>query len=202
MRAGRVLGDIESIILPLQRISDFCTRAVITPIPVFVHLITQRMPVLAIESNGRIEKTALYFNGEQIAGVKELFLNIDEDGTFDAVLQYQNESGDIVNKQVFTEYLDGLKTMPPAFTDEEAQQMQLLSVDSSGAIDDTFISINDQPLDGIVSMFVHIKAPVKNNSSGLSSLFGKKAETTERGEFKAEVTFRNEDDSQSTEAIF
>jgi len=46
------------------------------------------MATFSIVSNGRIERTFVFFNGEQIAGVKEIFLNINEDGNFDAIIQY------------------------------------------------------------------------------------------------------------------
>ncbi len=36
----------------------------------------------AIESNGFLEKTACYINGQQVGGLKEVFINIDEAGIF------------------------------------------------------------------------------------------------------------------------
>ena len=159
------------------------------------------MPKFAIESNGRIEKTAVYYNGEQIAGVKEVFLNLGEDGTFDAVLQYMGSDGVVHAKQIFVDHLDALKTMSPSFTEEEAQQLQLLCVESSGEIENSVVTINDQPLDGITSLIVHIKAPEKQESGGLRSLFSSK-KIPEYTDFKAEMTFRNEDGSLSTENVF
>jgi hypothetical protein len=44
------------------------------------------MRTISIESNGRIEKTAVYLNGEQITGIKELLLSIDEEGIFNAII--------------------------------------------------------------------------------------------------------------------
>lgn len=161
------------------------------------------MPQLSIESNGRIEKTALYFNGEQLSGVKEVFLNLNEDGTFDAVIQYEGSDGAVYSKQLFSDHLENIKTMPPAFTEDESQQMQQLSVESSGDIENTFVSVNEQQVEGINSLLVHIKAPKKNNSAGLRSLFGsKESDVAERGEFKAEITFRDADGSLSTEQVF
>lgn len=160
------------------------------------------MATFSIESNGRLERTALYYNGEQIAGARELFLNLDEEGTFDAVLQYKGKDDNTYSKQVFVDFLEQLETMPPAFSEEEAQQLQLLTVESNGEIQDTIVTINEQPLDGITSLLIHIKAPVKkNNSSFLGSLFSKET-VEERGEFKAEITFRNEDGTLSVEPVF
>ncbi len=159
------------------------------------------MPKFAVESNGRIEKTAIYYNGEQLAGVKELFLNLTEDGTFDAVLQYQGTDGALHSKQIFTDHFDNVKTMRPSFTEEEAQQLQLLSVESSGEIDSTEVTVNNQPLDGITSLIVHIKAPEKLDSGGLRNIFSSK-KIPEYTDFKAEITFRNEDGSLSTENVF
>lgn len=159
------------------------------------------MPKFAVESNGRIEKTAIYYNGEQMAGVKEVFLNMSEDGTFDAVIQYMGSDGTLHAKQIFTDHMDSLKTMSPSFTEEEAQQLQLLVVESGGEIDSTVVTVNDQPLDGITSLIVHIKAPEKLESGGLKSLFSSK-KIPEYTDFKAEMTFRNEDGSLSTENVF
>ncbi len=159
------------------------------------------MPIFAIESNGRIEKTAIYYNGEQLAGVKEVFLNMAEDGTFDAILQYMGTDGNLRAKQIFVDHLDGVKTMEASFTEEEAQQLQVLSVESSGEIENSVVTINDQPLDGITSLIVHIKAPEKEESGGLSGLFSSK-KIPEYTDFKAEMTFRNEDGSLSTENVF
>ena len=159
------------------------------------------MPKFAIESNGRIEKTAVYYNGEQVAGVKEVFLNLGEDGTFDAVVQYLGSDGTLHAKQIFVDHMDALKTMSASFTEEEAQQLQLLCVESSGEIENSVVTINDQPLDGITSLIVHIKAPEKLDGGGLRSLFSTK-KIPEYTDFKAEMTFRNEDGSLSTENVF
>lgn len=160
------------------------------------------MPSFSIESNGRIEKTAVYFNGDQIAGIKEVLLYMSEDGTFDAVIQYEGSDDVIHNKQIFTDYWDNVKTMPAAFTEEEAQQLHNLTVDSSGEIESSVVTINGQPLDGITGLHVHIKAPGKSNVGGIRSLFTAKEATPERAVFQAEITFRNEDGSLTTEAVF
>ena len=68
------------------------------------------MRTLSIESNGRLDKTAVYINAEQVGKIKELFLNLDENGTFDAILTYENKNGTISTKQLFTDYLDDVST--------------------------------------------------------------------------------------------
>ncbi|MCU0330235.1 MAG: hypothetical protein MUC47_04555, partial [Candidatus Kapabacteria bacterium] len=99
------------------------------------------MPEFTIESNGRIEKTAIYYNGDQLAGVREIFLNIDEEGTFDAVVQYTGSDDQLYTKQVFTDYFENAKTREPAFTEEEAQTMRQLTVISEGDIDTATVLI-------------------------------------------------------------
>ncbi len=157
------------------------------------------MPTLAIESNGRLEKTAVYYNGEQISGIKELFLNIDEDGTFDALLQYEGTNKLIYTKNIFLDYLDNIKVIEPVFTKEEAQLLQLLTIESNGDLDDTYLYLNDELLEGVVNLFIHIKGV--ENKNGLRKLFNKD-NIPDTIEFKAEITFRNEDDSLETERIF
>ena len=46
------------------------------------------MRTISIESNGRLEKTAVYVNGEQVTGIRELLLSIDEEGTFNAIVSF------------------------------------------------------------------------------------------------------------------
>ncbi len=156
------------------------------------------MATLAIESNGRIEKTAVYYNGEQIGGLKEIFLNIDEDGALDAVIQYEGSNGELYTKNIFEDYLDNLKIVPPSFTDDEASQLTLFVVESNGELDNTLLFINDEPLEGVTNLFVHIKSA--KAQTGISSIFKKNVPADI--EFKAELTFRNEDDTIDTERIF
>jgi len=158
------------------------------------------MATFAIESNGRLEKTVVYYNGQQLGGIKEVFLNLDEEGTFDAILQYEDTEKEIRTKQIFGEYLENLKIVEPSFTEEEAAELQQLKLDSDGDIQDTVVTINDEELNGIVSLFVHIKAA--ENKNGISSLFSFKKPIPEHVEFKAEITFRNQDDTEETEDIF
>jgi len=157
------------------------------------------MPTLAIESNGRLEKTAVYYNGEQISGIKELFINIDEDGTFDALIQYDGTNKQIYTKNIFLEYLDNVKVIKPVFTEEEAKFLQLFTIESNGDLDDTYLYLNDELLEGVVNLFIHIKGV--ENKNGLRKLLNKN-NIPDTIEFKAEITFRNEDDSLETERIF
>lgn len=159
------------------------------------------MPEFAIESNGRIEKTAVYYNGEQIAGVREIFLNLDESGAFDAVIQYLGEDGELYTKQIFSEYFEKVKMREPSFDEEEARSLHLLMVASDGDINSTVVYIDDVEQTGIVSLFVHMKPP-SNTSSGIRGFFGGRPDIPEATEFKAQITYRNEDDSLSTEGIF
>jgi hypothetical protein len=158
------------------------------------------MATFSIESNGRLEKTAIYFNGEQIGGVKEIFLNLDENGTFDSIIQYEGTNKQLYSKNIFNEYLENIKIVEPSFTEEEAQSLQLLTIESDGDIENSVVYFNEEQIDGIVSIFVHIKGVSTNN--GLSSIFSFKKNIPEHVEFRADITFRNEDDSIETENIF
>jgi len=158
------------------------------------------MAEFAIESNGRLEKTAIYFNGEQIGGVKEVFLNLDEDGTFDSIIQYEGKDKNIYTKNIFSDYLENLKTVPPSFTEEEARSMFLFTVVSDGDIENTLVYENDEESEGIVSVLVHIKGA--ETKKGIKSFFKTKNKVPDRAEFKAEITFRNDDDTIETEDIF
>jgi hypothetical protein len=162
------------------------------------------MPTLSVESNGRLEKTAIYYNGQQVSGVKELMINLDEDGTFDALIQYQGTDGQIHNKQIFADYLTSIKTVEPSFTEEDANELQLLTVESDGDIDSCGVFINEEMVDGIISLYVHIQAGQNSESkSSLLSLFKpKKVVNMVGSSFKSEITFRNEDNSTETEEIF
>lgn len=160
------------------------------------------MRTLTIESNGRIEKTAIYINGEQIAGIKELFLNLDEDGTFDAVIQYEGNDKIIYNKALFSDYLEHIKTREPSFDDDEARELQQLTVESDGEIENTIVFINEEVVEGLVNILVHIKAGIANEKSGFMGLFKGKQTLAEGTTFKAEATFRNDDDTLETERIF
>ncbi len=157
------------------------------------------MATLAIESNGLIEKTAVYYNGEQISGVKELFLSLDEDGTFDAFIQYEGSDNNLYTKQIFSDYLENIKIIEPTFTEEEALELHLLTIESNGDIDDTVVFYDEEPLEGIVRLFLHIKGTSK--PSGFTKLF-KSKDVTDKPTFKTEITFRNENDEYETETIF
>lgn len=162
------------------------------------------MASFSIESNGRIEKTAIYFNGEQLGGIRELLLNLDEDGTFDAVMQYEGTDHVMYTKRIFEDYLEKVRTTEPSFTEEEARELRLLTIESDGDIGNTLVTLDGQQLEGITSLLVQIKTgPRENKPGGLRGLFSGR-DAQEQGEdlFRAEATFRNEDESMSTENIF
>lgn len=160
------------------------------------------MRTFGIESNGRLENTAVYYNGEQIAGVREIFLNLDENGTFDAVITYEGTDKKLYSKGIFTDYLENLKVRPPSFSEEEAQRLNLLLIDSDGDIENTTLTINDEPLDGVTELFLHIKSGKTGESAGgIKGLFGaeKQADPTT---FRAEITYRYDDGTTETQGIF
>ncbi len=157
------------------------------------------MAQFSIESNGRLEKTAVYYNGEQIGGIKEIFINLDEDGTFDGIIQYEGSDKKIHTKQIFSEYLENAKISEPTFTEEEAMALKLFTIDSDGDIEDTEILLNDEPLDGVVNIMLHIKGA--ETKKGIKAYFDK-SNIPDHIEFKDEITYRNEDDSLETEGIF
>jgi len=159
------------------------------------------MPEFAIESNGRIEKTAIYYNGEQIAGVREVFINIDEEGAFDAVVQYQGEDGQLYTKQIFTDYFEHVRMREPSFDEDEARSLHLLMVSSEGDLGTTVVYRDGEEQFGIVSLLVHMKPPT-NTSSGIRGWFGGRKDVPDATEFKAMITYRNDDDTLSTEGIF
>jgi hypothetical protein len=158
------------------------------------------MATFSIESNGRLEKTAIYYNGEQIGGVKEIFLNLDEEGTFDAVIQYEGTDKQIYTKSIFEEYLENLRVVPPSFSEDEAEDLQMITIESNGDIESTTVlNKYDEVYEGIVSLFIHIKGT--ESPGGIRSIFSKKS-VPEAAEFVADVTFRYEDDSIETERVF
>lgn len=159
------------------------------------------MKQLTIESNGRLGKTAIYINGEQLAGLKELFLNLDEDGAFDSVIQYVGIDGNHYTKNIFSDQLTSLQITDPTMSEEEAMELEEITISSDGYIENTLLAWNEEELEGVVSMLVHIKAPTIDKGSGISSIF-KKEKVIEAGECKAEIVFRNEDDSIETEVVF
>lgn len=157
------------------------------------------MPTFSIESNGRIEKTAVYYNGEQLEGIREIFINMDEEGTFDAFIQYEGKDKNLYTKQIFSDYLDNIRTVEPTFTEEEASELQLFTIESDGTIENSILLMNEEGLNGVISLEIHIKG--NNKKSSILSMF-KQDSLSEKPIFKAEITFRNEDDSIETEMIF
>jgi len=159
------------------------------------------MPEVIIESNGRLEMTAVYLNGEQIAGVRELFINMDENGDFDAFISYKGGDGQDYTKALFSDYLTAIQVSPPAFTEQQASKLQRLTIDSEGEIDDTLLAWNDEELEGVTSLFLHIKSQNNTSQSLMDRVLGKKP--VKLGvECKAELTFRDYDDTIYTESVF
>jgi hypothetical protein len=160
------------------------------------------MPQFSIEGNGRLERTAIYYNGQQLDKVREVFIHISEDGDFDALIMYVGTDGQHYTKNIFTDYLDNVCTEPPGFTEEEAASLQMLTVDSDGSLESTLLARNDEEQDGVVRLYVHIKAPTVEEGRGLRSWFGGKKNIPERAEFAAEITYREIDGSLTTEGVF
>jgi hypothetical protein len=160
------------------------------------------MAEFSIEGNGRIERTAIYFNGQQLDGVREVFVNISEDGEFDVLLMYIGIDGQPYTKNVFTDYLDNVKTEPAGFTDEEAQTLNLLTIVSDGSLDSTVVARNNEEQFGVVRLYVHIKAPSVQDGKGLRSWFGGAKSIPERAEFVAEITYREDNGELTTEGVF
>jgi hypothetical protein len=164
--------------------------------------ICNSMREFSIESNGSLEKTAIYFNGEQLSGVRQVMLHISEHGDFDTILVYEGSDKQIYTKNIFTDYLDNIKKVPPTFSEEEAQYLRLLTVQSDGDINNTMVYIDDQPQEGIVDLLVHIERGAPAQKSGFG-LFGRKDDALGvPSTFRAEIQYRNNDDTLSTESIF
>ena len=160
------------------------------------------MPELSIEGNGRLERTAIYYNGQQLDKVREVFIHITEDGDFDALIMYIGVDGKSYTKHVFTDYLENIQTEPPGFSDEEAMSLQMLTVDSDGTPESTLVMRNQEEQFGVVRLYVHIKAPTVEEGRGLRAWFGGQKNIPERAEFSAEITYREENGSLTTEGDF
>ncbi len=159
------------------------------------------MRELSIESNGSLEKTAVYMNGEQLGGIHQMMLHISEDGDFDTILVYEGTDKQMYTKNMFSDYLDNIKKVPPTFSEEEAQFLRLLTVTSDGSLESTMVYINEEPQDGIVDLLVQIQRGTPAQRGGITTMF-KKQESGERPLFRAEIQYRNEDDTVSTESVF
>jgi hypothetical protein len=160
------------------------------------------MRELSIESNGSLEKTAVYLNGEQLGGIHQMMLHISEDGDFDTILVYEGTDKQMYTKHLFTDYLDNIKKVPPTFTEEEAEFLRLLTITSDGNLENTMVYINDEPQDGIVDLIIQIQRGTPAQRGGIGAMFKKQQDTGERPVFRAEIQYRNEDGSISTEQIF
>lgn len=158
------------------------------------------MATFSIVSNGRIEKTVVFYNGEQITGVKEIFINIDETGTFEAIIQYQGVDKKVYAQNIFEDYLLNIKTTEPTLTEEEIDNLITLTIESDGNLENTNVFINDEFQEGIVSLYVHIKGA--DNKDGLRKIFTQKVHIPDKPEFYSEIIYRNEDGSLEKQEIF
>ena len=161
------------------------------------------MRTITIESNGRIEKTAVYVNGEQISGIRELLISIDEEGTFNAILSFIGITGELHTKQLFTEDLSTMKRKEASFTEIEAQELRSITIESDGTLDNTTVLINNEFAEGIISLSMHILIDMQQQShkSFLKRLFSKEQSFNET-RFITEIVFRNPDGSEQIETIF
>ena len=160
------------------------------------------MRTLTIESNGRIERTAVYINGEQVSGIHEFFVGIDEEGMFTAIVTYPDKQGNLLTKQIFSDDISQLPRRNPAYTDEDASNLQTLTIESDGTLDNTSVFINDEFAEGIVSLTIHLRIESQPTTRSLfSSLFQKKSNISDTI-FMNEIVFRNSDGSESTETLF
>lgn len=117
------------------------------------------MAELSIESNGLLETTAIYYNGTQLRGVREILLNLDENGTFDAIMQYKGTDGELYTRNILQDYPDLIVTTEPSFTEEEARSLRLLTLDSDGTLEGTVVALDGVRQEGIVSLYVQISGP-------------------------------------------
>ncbi|NBO70714.1 hypothetical protein EBV26_09570 [bacterium] len=160
------------------------------------------MRTVTIESNGRIEKTAIYINGEQITGIKELLIAIDEESNFNAIISFEDNIGNVHTKQLFTDDLSSLKRKDPTFSMEDSEYLQSFTIESNGDLQETSLFIKDEFIEGVISILIHIKVDIQDSKTGfLSSIFDKKPKFTNTM-FSNEIVFRNPDGTQSIETIF
>lgn len=160
------------------------------------------MRTISIESNGRIEKTAIYVNGEQVSGIRELLVSIDEEGTFNTIISFEDQTGIIHTKNLFTDDLSLLRRKDASFTIEDSLQLKVFTIESDGDLENTSLYMNDEFIEGVFSILIHLKANShKQKQTFLSSLFNNKQLASEIY-FQTEIVYRNSDDSHSIESIF
>lgn len=158
------------------------------------------MSTFAIESNGLLEKTAVYINGEQISGIKEIYIYLAEAGDFDTFIQYEGIDKNIYTLDIFKDELVNINIVPPSFTEDEAKELKLLTIDSDGEINNTMLYYDNDPLDSIVSVYLHIKSYASKSS--IYSQISLSKTIPDIAEFVANITFRDDNDALLTEDIF
>jgi hypothetical protein len=125
---------------------------------------------------------------------------LNEDGTFNSIIKYVGIDSKEYIRNIFEDELSLLQVTEPSFTDEELAALQVITVESDGDVSDTYIYWNDEEQGGIVSVFIHIKAPTKEKKS-IINLFGKDKVYAD-SVCSAEITFREEDDTLTIEKVF
>ncbi|MFZ9976737.1 MAG: hypothetical protein ACO3GR_01455 [Candidatus Kapaibacteriota bacterium] len=160
------------------------------------------MRTISIESNGRLEKTAVYVNGEQVTGIRELLLSIDEEGTFNAIVSFVSTSGILLTKQVFTDDLSQLQRREAAFSEVEAMDLRSFAIESDGTLDNTSIFMNNEFIDGIISIMIHITIEASQPMKGMFTKLFSKNSTLSQTRFITEIVLRNPDGSELIESIF
>ena len=100
------------------------------------------------------------------------------------------------------DYLENVRTEPPGFSEEEARSLSLFAVISDGELAQTTILRNNEEQNGVVSVYVHVKAPSVPQGGGLRAFFGGQKEIPEHTEFKAEIVYREDNGDLTTEGIF
>lgn len=159
------------------------------------------MRTITIESNGRLERTAIYINGEQVTGIRELLISIDEEGTFNSIITFIDKTGIQSTKQLFSDDLSHMKRIEASFTTEDSHQLQSFTVESDGDLEQTSLFMNNEFIEGVISVMIHLKIETQQPSSSLLSIFRKK-QLIHENFFQTEIVFRNSDGTQSVETIF
>ncbi|MCX8055291.1 MAG: hypothetical protein N3A67_06465 [Ignavibacteria bacterium] len=158
------------------------------------------MPTFSISSNGRLEKTVVFYNGEQLTGLKEIYININEEGNFEAIIQYQGTDKKTYVFNIFEDYLINLKTTESTLTDLEFENLVTLTIESDGNLENTSVFIDDEYQEGVVSLYVHIKGA--DNKDGIRKFLSSKYYIPDTPELYSEIIFRNEDGSFDKEKVF
>jgi hypothetical protein len=149
------------------------------------------MRTLDIWSNGLIHQTILCFNSQQLVGVREFLLDLNEDGTFRVLINYEGADGEFRVKNPFTDHLVSLRTT--SLADDDVPR-SVLTIESNGTIESTAISFNQQELSGVVSLLIYMRRVREGVIHWLRH--------GDRDEFVSEITFREADGRLTQEVLF